>query len=516
MINKTTKTTVLYNELNEEDRKKYFDYTRDKYINHIDTFYYAVHLDVKQWGINSNEQEVVNLFHMLKYFKEICNADKKPVEVFPDLYMSPFKHFSIYSYNLGIKDKFDIFIADYLPNKDTPPVFVQLRSASLWQDGTYNAFEQSYKAVKEFFEAFEIKIIKCVENRIDYAYHTNYIQDIANFFPMKKVGQMQVSNFNQGNTHFYIYDEETFTDYFTLGRRTSNNIFFRVYDKTKEVIEMGYKHFFIPIWLEHGLINQFDYEVLTNCAKMGNNWHNIDRCRALFYLEHGSDETIKQKINNLFAGGEDVPATEFSKIIKGVVPKVTTICNLEFQVKRKFFSRLQEICVLTKEEQKKEKIKLVEYLKEKGVLKNQLDSVTMYIYNILGQSKSITNYITQNTLRFVKYKSKKDLEIPRHQRETADFWKRLQSCEPLELSPISRDYCRKYQTDIDKEMILKGTISKMAVYSAYFSFDASDPWGADDVSSDVLNHLNDNDLAEKFLNKSTQKRKELRKYYNLP
>ena len=505
MIIKTTKNTLLYNEMSEKDRKNYFELSHKKYISYIDTFYYAVYLDVKQWGENSSEMEVVNLFNVLKSFKELCKANKKAVEVFPDLYMSPFKHFSIYSYNLGIKDKFDIFISDYLPNEDTPPVFVQLRSASLWQDGTYDAFEQSYKVVKEFFEAFEIKIAKCVENRIDYAYHTNYIQDIANFFPVKKVGQMQVSNFNQGNTHFYIYNEETFTDYFTLGRRTSNNIFFRTYDKTKEVIEMGYKHFFIPIWFENGLINQFDYEVLTNCAKMGNNWHNIDKCRALFYFEHGSDETLKQKINNLFAGGEDVPANEFSKLIKGVVPKVTTICNLEFQVKRKFFSRLKEISVSQSEEQKQ---------KEQDFFKN-CDSIRGYIYNLLGQSKSITDYITQNTLRFVRYKSKKDLEIPRHQRETADFWKRLQSCEPLELSPISRDYCRKYQIDIDKEMILKGTLSKVAVYSAYFSFDESDPWGVGEACSDFLNHMNDNDLCRVFVDKALKKRKELRKYYNL-
>lgn len=511
MINKTTKNTVLYNEMTEQDRIKYFNYTRDKYIAHIDTFYYAVYVEefAFDWRIDSIFPEVSKFLSHLKQLKDDSLKQKQNVPAFDCLTLCPFRRFSIYSYNLSIKDKFDIFIADYLPNIDTPPIFIQLRSASLWLDGVYGAFDISYDIIDNILSQFGIKISKLVENRVDYAFHTNYIQDIANFFPVKKLGQMQVSNFEQGNTHFYIYNEETFTDYCTLGRRKSNNVFFRVYDKTKEVIEMGYKHFFISIWHDQGLINSFDYEVLTNCAKLGNDWHNLDKCRALFYLQHGSDTELKQKINNLFLRsehGEDIPVTEFSKLIKNIVPKVTTICNLEFQVKRKFFDRLKYDSLASADD-----IAYFQFI----LNFNSADTCRGYIYNFFSKTKSITDFLTWNTLRFVKYKSKKDLAIPRNKREIADFWKRLRSCEQLEILSSECKLYRDYQVNIDKELMINSLVAKMATYSAYFSFDEPLAWDADDVSSDILNHLNDNDLCNKFVAKSQKKRKELRKYYNI-
>lgn len=511
MINKTTKTTKIYTEMSETDRKKYFDLTRDKYIAHIDTFYYSAYVDeafCSDWRVDSIFPEVRSLLSTLKQLKDTAVKAKQNLPVFDFLTLCPFRRFSIYSYTLSVKDKFDIFIADSLPNEKTPPIFIQLRSASLWLDGVYSSFDMSFDAIKSIFFRFGIEIVKLVENRVDYAFHTNYIQDVANFFPVKKLGQMQVSNFEQGNTHFYIYNEETFTDYCTLGRRKSNNVFFRVYDKTKEVIEMGYKHFFIPIWYNQGLINAFDYEVLTNCAKMGNDWHNLDRCRALFYLEHGSDAELKQSINFLFSRSEreEVSSAEFSNLIKGIVPKVTTICNLEFQVKRKFFDRLRYDSVATLEEMAEFEA-LLDFSSD--------DSCRGYIYDFLGRTKSITDFLTWNTLRFVKYKTKKDLEVPRSKREVADFWKRLRSCEQLEIVSSDCKLYRDYQVDIDKELVTNKLVSTMATYSAYFSFDDPVAWNADDVSSDILNHLNDNDLCDKFTFKSQNKRKELRKYYNI-
>lgn len=493
------------------DNEEYFNYFDKKYISHIDTFYYAVYVDspfCDDWSTFSIFDGVKDFFSELKKYKDESIKQKKPIEfmpeVFKDVFFSPFRRFSIYSFCLTVKDKFDIFIADYLPNNLTPPVFVQLRSSSLWLDGVYGCFDMSFSLVDCILSEFGINISKLVENRVDYAFHTNYIQDVANFFPMKKIAQMQVSNFEQGSTHFYINGDDTFTDYFTLGRRKSNNVFFRVYDKTKEVIEMGYKHFFIPIWYNQGLINKFDYEVLTNCAKMGNDWSNIDKCRAKFYIEHGADKELISKLQKLFDTSSPAPA--FSEAIKGIVPRVTTVCNIEFQVKRKFFDRLKYDSLASS-------LDIKDF--ERILCFDGDDNCRGYIYNFLGCTKSITDFLTWNTLRFVRYKSKKDKAIPKHKRELADFWKRLRSCEQLEILSSDCKVYRDYQTNIDKDLIVNSLVSKMATYSAYFSYDSSEPWSADEVSSDILNHLNDNDLCNKFEDKATQKRNELRRYYNI-
>lgn len=520
MINKTTKTTRIFDELSEDDRLKYFNYSEKSYISHIDTLYFVAYvgkrfavkgdvgvLDVGCWGKDCDEKCIVDFLARLEQYKAVALETKKPVEVFEkDVFMSC-RSFELYKYNISVKDKFDIFISDYLPNKDTPPIFVQLRSASLWLDGVYNSVDIACDLLDKILLRFGLGIIKVKENRVDYAYHTNYIQDVLHFFPIEKLGDMQVSNFKRWQIQGYFYDGSSVSDYFTLGRRKSNNLFFRVYDKTKEVIEMGYKHFFIPIWLNEGLINQYDFEILTMCAEMGNSWDNIEKCRAIFYLKHGQDYELKCKLSNLIAN-PDTLSSEFTKLLKGVVPKVTTVCNIEFQVKRKFFSRL------TIKDCDQSTLDEFNYLFSLfNGIKVDSTNYRYYLYNFIGQTKSITNFITKNTIRFVRYKSDKDLAIPKHKREMADFWKRLRACEPYELSNIGCEYCRTYQQSIDKELILNGLVSKMAIYAAYNSFADDVVWTADEVSSDVLNHLNDNDLCYKYFDKSMRKAQELRSFY---
>ena len=520
MINKTTKTTSIFDELSEDDRLKYFNYSDKNYISHIDTLYFVAYvgkrfavegdvgvLDVGCWGKDCEEKCIVDFLALLEQYKTVALETKKPVEIFEkDVFMSC-RSFELYKYNISVKDKFDIFISDYLPNKDTPPIFVQLRSASLWLDGVYSAVDIACDLLDKILLRFGLGVTKVKENRVDYAYHTNYIQDVLHFFPIEKLGDMQVSNFKRWQIQGYFYDGSSVSDYFTLGRRKSNNLFFRVYDKTKEVIEMGYKHFFIPIWLNEGLINQYDFEILTMCAEMGNSWDNIEKCRAIFYLKHGQDYNLKCKLSNLIAN-PDTLSSEFTKLLKGVVPKVTTVCNIEFQVKRKFFSRLTiKDC---------DQSTLDEFNYLLGLFNDiKVDSTNYryYLYNFIGQTKSITNFITKNTIRFVRYKSDKDLAIPKHKREMADFWKRLRACEPYELSNIDCEYCRTYQQSVDKELILNGLVSKMAVYSAYNSFADETVWDAEEVASDVLNHLNDNDLCYKYFDKSSRKAQELRSFY---
>lgn len=507
-----------------DEQKKWFSYTQKKFIAHIDTFYYSVFPDMHQlpmteWQVESMSTGVKAFLEQIREYKDTCSLTKKSVEVFSDLfqgvYMQPFGCFdNMYRYKIGIKDKFDIFITDYLPNADTPPIFVQIRSASLWLDGVTNAFDYSCDIIEKMLGKYGIKIARLLENRVDYAYHTNYIRDIANYFPQKHIGHMQVSCFRGGSTHFYIRDdEETFTDYFTLGSRRSNNLFFRVYDKTKEVIEMGYKTFFFLIWKEVGLINEFDFYILSECARWGNSWDNIDRVRAIFYLQYGKDVELKTKIAQLLSN-PNTPLNQITSIIKGVVPLVTTVCNVEFQVKRKFFSRLK----IEKKDCRSER----EYLELgscfKTLFERNKNKYREYIYTFFAQTKALNNFLTYNTLRFVKYK-KKYLTVPRKKRPLADWWERLRSCKFLEFPSIRYEY-KRFQSDIDRENITKGLVSKMAIYSAYWTYDKEQPFSASDVASDILNHLNDNDvfnitLAQKYTEKSAEKRSELRKRYNL-
>ena len=70
------------------------------------------------------------------------------------------------------------------------------------------------------------------------------------------------TSFRIGQKVFRFYQGEITNEYLALGNRKSNNIFFRSYNKTREVCEMKYKDFFFDIWKENGLISEYDYYCL--------------------------------------------------------------------------------------------------------------------------------------------------------------------------------------------------------------------------------------------------------------
>jgi hypothetical protein len=463
------KSTQIYKEMDKDTFKQWFSRLRDKFIYHIDTLYFVVRVN-KDW----KESEEV------KSFKHYLEVKKKKVEKSldfeilwdTDLVMKFGYSFGFYKYHIGKTDCFDIFIADSIPNKETPAIFVQLRSQFLWLEGCERAFQKSVKAVEEILKRYDIGIEDIQENRIDYAFHTNYIQDLVNFFPEKYLGEMQVSDFKRWHKEGFFFDDYCFCDYLTLGRRKSNNVFFRVYDKTKEVVEMGYKQFFIWIWLFNGLISKFDAYVLEKCFEKSS-WFYKERARLMFYLEYGTDELAKKRIQFLL-GDKDYPAAKLKIIADKYVPDITIITNIEFQTKRKFYCHLA-LPIVTK---------VIGYMKR--------------ISNVLMMQKEIINLLTNDVIRFVKYKGKYQ-NIRRRDRPIASWWERLRMCKIQEYVSIENyEIVRQYQKNLDVERLKKLTINKIATLAVYMNSDDEMNQCFEKDVLDFLSSLNDNDLSSYF------------------
>lgn len=129
-------------------------------------------------------------------------------------------------------------------------------------------------------------------------------------------------------------------DYFRFGRKASNNVIFRIYLKSKEVVEQGYKAFFFKIWLLYGLISRYDLYVYEECFKM-RSWGYKDKARLKFYCEYGSDDLLKNYINENILGENCNPDYDTVKNMADILtPKITLILNFEFQTMRKFSSTL--------------------------------------------------------------------------------------------------------------------------------------------------------------------------------
>jgi hypothetical protein len=441
------KKTAICTENGTDFYNKWFSCRKEKsFIKHVDTLYFMVMPDIECLR-KSNRWE--NFIEELRSTKEKADLLRLDIPIFNDirkgLETKPYMGAQLYSLHFGLKDNFDIFTSASTPNNDTPPIMIQIRSNALWLEGMKGAFNMAYDCIERVLGKYNIKIKSIQENRIDYAFHTNYINDFLNFFPEKDLKKMQISNFRRGRKDFNFHtcdeDESVDSDYFTLGRHKSNNAFFRAYNKTKEVIEMGYKQFFIPIWKKYGLINDFDEYVLKRAFIYGT-YESKDKARCEFYYDYGKDNKIRDEIYEKLQN-KNTPAKWFAKRAKGLVPEITIISNIEIQTKRKFYDRLKLQTVTADETPRKN------------------------IYNIFEQMSELIRFITSDTIRFVKYKGKY-ADIDRTKRPMADWWVRLRSARSVELTEEWEiEYIRHYQYNLDLERQKLLSIKKMANMGAY-------------------------------------------------
>lgn len=438
----------------------YFNYTHQKFLSNIDTFYYSLKV--------SNNWDDIECLEFKKYL-DICRQSVlfEPflMEVEDLEYQMKGIGFSIYKFDLHSEDRYSVFIANNLPNKDTPEIFVQVRSSWLWLEGEDYCIKKSLEEIEKLLNGFDIKVCEVKENRIDFAYHTNYIQDMKSFFDESKLGEMQVSHFTRWHKEgTFDVDDVTLCDYFTLGRRKSNNVFLRVYNKTQEVIQAHYKQFFFEHWRENGLISFFDFWCYEKCFEH-NSYNYMDKARIQFYINFvfglGLDLEFKNYVLDILNNGNRFQIRELAD---SLVPRVLIVCNIEFQTKSKFWNTLSE------------SISIIP-----SVCDNKLDRVLKIIYN-----KSLfLDFLTSKVIRFVDL----DSSLRKKDRPNSYWWDLLRKCKGSK--PVDVKLYRVYQKELSKEH------QKRRLFSALSSFSLYD--GLDDVDftnnlSNFLEFMNENDL----------------------
>lgn len=498
MIDYSAKKSILYSELDKETATQYFDRIKHKFLHNIDTLYYVVKLK-NDWRYDPNAIYFKGLLHSFQE-KAFSTPDMLPVFTSEDLdgkmggipkaewMMNGVAASKIYRYDLQQPDKFAVFIAPSTPNEGTPEMIVQLRSQYLWLEGEKQAILKSLADLEDLLSCFGLEIEEVKENRIDYAYHTNYIQNPTKYFKHENINKMQQSRFSRGSIEFSFRNQwETETDYLTLGRKKSNNLFFRIYDKTKEVIQQGYKQFFIKIWYMEKLISYFDMYCIEKAFlnPSADNYKYLDVARLEFYLEHGKNDSYKEEIRDLLSK----PSRDYESIIEladRLTPSVTKILNVEFETKRKFYSTLDDTI--------------------NNILQVMSDNVPDYankLFRIIDNKKLFHDFITRNTsdgsgvIRFIDYKAKNRLgEGWKHKRDypTSDFWSRLQSVSTDWYAPDDVKLVRQYQKNLSMQLMQKGLMNKLSVFSIYKNGEVKN-----DIFSDALDFvatLNETDLEK--------------------
>ena len=507
MVSQRFNTNLIYTEFGADERLNWFDLKEKKFLHNIDTFYYSVKL-LNDFREDTKDKSCIR-------FREYFSSMKEDMSVFDfvPLYIPgydeqlnyvPFSRFGGY-YNIRIEcpDMFDIFFASSVPQgadgqeSVTSEIIVQLRSYMLWQYGATKAFEESYRVLKAICDYFNLQIGEVKENRVDFCWHSNYLQNPDKFFAPHKMAERIVTTLGRKDrkgilTHYDITPmREVEMDYIAIGNRNRDKkVFVRIYMKSKEVVEKGYKPWFFKEWLFNGLINRYDFYVYEK-AFLKKSWNYIDMARLEFYAEYGSNKFLQDECAAIVSGSIKKDAAYIAKLADKLTPRVTIITNVEFETSRKFSKNID-----------------LKFLKD-----NEDKAECRRIYDYLDNRALISEYLTRSVFRLAE-PSDTDINISRA--DNCGFWDALRSCKMVDVkkSPRNLKLIRNYTRQLNKEVVKNRIKSAMVTLSIY-------EHGFDNVSSiddavQFICSLNDNDIHDMDVLREKRKRQLNKVIYENP
>lgn len=492
-----TKRSGFFKELSPAKQKDYLGLRREKFLPTIDNLYFSIFLEGDRKEFDS-PNGLTDLLSALEKTKQEVIKTHETVDFAHGLSMT-LKSYTYYSLCLTEQDLYDIFVCKAIPNEATPRIVVQLRAFGLWTHGVDVILNDAYNRIEGILRDYcgnTFAIRKCRENRVDYCYHTNAISNVSRLIE-KDSRTRRVKNLESNLSSYVIHGERESAeggsifndDYICLGKVKSNNVRARIYDKVKEVIEMGYKDFFFKIWYDNGLISYYD----KWCMEYAFPYRNTDylyKAAVAFYVEHCfedqcyatktgiCDECCNECVtcdNNDYymeccyaLDDNNKNLADFKKLAREHMPEVTRILNIEYETKRKFYYYSDKFI---------EGFKTVERTIPKPLER---------IYQILDNKGIFLDYLTGKTLSF--YSGKDENGEPNY----LAWWKRLRKTK---LGGIKADekLLREYSFMMDKRCVQRRAISAVASNAVY---DDNIDSGFVEDFSDFMANLTDNEANE--------------------
>lgn len=462
------KRTKIYSEFSLDKQKEFFAINEKKYLPHVDTFYYSVFL--KGDSKDSPSLEIRNFVSILNEFKKQMQEEQEDFWYDYDnslLYRR--KTHAIYNHCIGLDNYFDIYVCGSLPNDYTPRISIQLRSIGLWSLGERESINHSFRFLNKILSDYNLEVDRTQENRIDYCYHTNCLQNPSKYFSDDIIANNIKSTFRIGSKSFTKFNRKFSVEYLSLGNRQSNNLFFRSYNKTREVVEKGYKGVFLDIWKSFGLISQYDYDVYSY-AYQKQNYDAIPYGQIEFYLNYGNDPIIKKKFMDI-KNDKNINVDTVKKYVKGILPEPTLIMNIEYQTMRKFYYNGSDL------------------INSLPILEN-CDPCLLRLFQILDNRKIFLDYLTSKSVSFWNIYIDSDIKKLTEKQIYMDWWYRLRNTK-LDKT-VQLDYKRNYNNNNSIEMLikrLKGNLASLSLYKGNYDTDINEDF------SNLLNVFNDNDYV---------------------
>lgn len=483
--------TQIYTEMSSENRDFWFSFKQKKFLHNIDTFYYSVKL-LNDFTVKTTDSAVLKFRQRMEMLRDQMGYnDSIPFyleTLGKNMNLLSLSYGKYYTVCLECPEYFHVFIAPKVPpgaggaESVTCEIIVQLRSYMLWMYGVHAAFEESLRYIQAIVDQFGFQIGQVQENRIDYCWHSNYLTNPEKFFSIENFYKMRVDRYRGANYHTAKVGSEGYEiDYVSLGKR-GGKCFVRIYLKSKEVVEQGYKAFFFKLWLFQGLISRYDLYCYEK-AYVQRRWQYMTIARLEYYLEYGQNQGFKETCRNYIAQYDESGKVTDAMITFAdiLTPKIHLVTNVEFQTMRK---GTKSYCLLP-------------------VVDNSVKGAARRVYDYLDNRPLIIDYLTRDILRLVEPSG----DTNKSRRDYCGFWKALRATKLVDMRQLPeqlkliRVYTRKLNKDVMKRMLL----NKAVVYGIYVKGINND--GIMKDAMDALFKMNDNDLMDAMRYKNKKSRK---------
>jgi hypothetical protein len=316
----------------------------------------------------------------------------------------------------------------------------------------------------------------CRESRIDYCFHTNSISSVNKLFKEDSRGKVKNlhTNLVKATWNADLLHESDGTvhikDYLCYGSKDSKNVRARVYNKVKEVIEMGYKAFFFEIWHKNGLISFYD-KYCMEYAFLHKNIDYLTKASLEFYVEFGTDPARRERYKEALED-KNTTMSDFKALAAKHMPKVTTILNIEYETKRKFYYYSDEFI--------NHGLKLGD---NRGEIKKPMER----IYKILDYRDLFLDYLTSKTLSFYK--------LENGELKYLSWWERLRNTKH-DGRKTDEKLIREYAYNMDKKAVQRRAVNSIASNAVY---EDSIKTGFVEDLSDMLSDITDNQAHRMLL-----------------
>ena len=189
----------------------------------------------------------------------------------------------------------------------------------------------------------------------------------------------------------------------------------------------------------------------------------------MFYLAYGSNVEKKKKIGREIE--KDLSPLEYKTLADSLMPEVTTVLNIEFETKRRFYYYSDNF--------------IDAHLTTKTECQYQLRR----IFKIIDNRNLFLDYLTSKTLAFRKSED-----------EYCDWWQRIRTVK-LDTIKNNDKLVREHSKNLDHNIVLKRAVNAVATSALYSGLKEYDL--AADVA-DLMSNVNDNTIASYIKSKKAK------------